>query len=85
MYRQQIKRLKESLSRILIEENAKSRVYSDCGTILANRAWRVGRSNNNKIFYKDIENEKGNTLLIYYWMQVALKVEIREMWQFKLT
>lgn len=48
MYRQQIKRLKESLSRILIEENAKSRVYSDCGTILANRAWRVGRSNNNK-------------------------------------
>ncbi len=38
MYRQQIKRLKESLSRILIEENAKSRVYSDCGTILANRA-----------------------------------------------
>ena len=63
MYRQQIKRLKESLSRILIEENAKSRVYSDCGTILANRAWRVGRSNNNKIFYKDIENEKGKYVI----------------------
>lgn len=63
MYRQQIKRLKESLSRILIEENAKTRVYSDCGTILANRAWRVGRSNNNKIFYKDIENEKGKYVI----------------------
>ncbi len=63
MYRQQIKRLKESLARILIEENAKSRIYSDCGTILANRAWRVGRSNNNKIFYKDIENEKGKYVI----------------------
>lgn len=49
--------------RILIEENVKSRVYFDCGIILVNRVWRVGRSNNNKIFYKDIENEKGKYVI----------------------
>ncbi len=85
MYRQQIKRLKESLSRILIEENAKSRVYSDCGTILANRAWRVGRSNNNKIFYKDIENEKGKYVIDILLDASGSQSRNQEMWQFKLT
>lgn len=63
IHRRNITKLKESLLRILIEENEKSRVYSDCGNIYANRAWRVGRSDNNKIFYRDIENEKGRYVI----------------------
>lgn len=63
IYKRNINKLKENLSRILIEESINDRVYSDCGTIDANRAWRVGRSNNNKIFYKDIENEKGRYVI----------------------
>lgn len=59
VHRRNITKLKDNLSRILIEENEKSRVYSDSGIVCANRAWRVSRSNNNKIFYRDIENEKG--------------------------
>ena len=63
IYKRNINKLKENLSRILIEESINDRVYSDCGTIDANRAWRVGRSSNNKIFYKDIENEKGRYVI----------------------
>lgn len=50
-------------SRILIEESAIDRIYSDGGTICANRAWRIGRSNNSKVFYKDIRNEKGKYVI----------------------
>lgn len=63
IYRRSINKLKESLSRILIEENVINKVYSDYGNIDAKRAWRVGRSNNNKIFYRDIENEKGRYVI----------------------
>ncbi|MCH1959099.1 nitric oxide reductase activation-like protein [Romboutsia hominis] len=63
IYKRNILKLKETLLRILIEENEKSRVYCDSGTIYANRAWRATRSNNNKIFYKDIENEKGRYVI----------------------
>lgn len=63
VYKGNIKKLTENISRILIEESINDRVYSDCGTIDANRAWRVGRSSNNKIFYKDIENEKGRYVI----------------------
>lgn len=63
LHKRSINKLKESLSRILIEESAKDRVYSDGGTICANRAWRIGRSDNNKIFYKDIQNEKGKYVI----------------------
>ncbi|MGG7060595.1 nitric oxide reductase activation-like protein, partial [Clostridium tertium] len=54
IHKRNIIKLKDSLSRILIEESETSRVYSDCGTIHANRAWRATKSSNNKIFYKDI-------------------------------
>lgn len=63
VHRRNIKKLKENLSRILIEENETSRVYSDYGFVTANRAWRISRSNNNKIFYKDIINEKGKYVI----------------------
>jgi len=63
LHRRNIKKLKENISRILIEENESSRVYSDYGTVCANKAWRVSRSNNNKIFYRDIVNEKGKYVI----------------------
>ena len=59
LHKRSINKLKESISRILIEESAVDRIYSDNGTICANKAWRIGRSNNTKVFYKDIQNEKG--------------------------
>ncbi|MEW9077919.1 hypothetical protein [Terrisporobacter glycolicus] len=63
LHKRSINKLKESISRILIEESAIDRVYSDGGTICANRAWRIGRSNNTKVFYKDIRNEKGKYVI----------------------
>ena len=63
LHKRNINKLKESISRILIEESSIDRIYSDSGTICANRAWRIGRSNNNKIFYKDIQNEKGKYVI----------------------
>ncbi|MGL4911419.1 MAG: nitric oxide reductase activation-like protein [Romboutsia sp.] len=63
VHKRNIVKLKENLSRILMEENETSRIYSDCGTINANKAWRATRSNNKKIFYKDIENEKGRYVI----------------------
>ena len=52
VYRRQINKLRECFSRLLIEESSSDRLYSDCGTIYANKAWRIGRSSNNKIFYR---------------------------------
>lgn len=63
LHKRSINKLKESISRILIEESAVDRIYSDGGTICANRAWRIGRSNNTKVFYKDIKNEKGKYVI----------------------
>lgn len=63
VHRRNIKKLKENICRILIEENESSKVYSDYGNVCANRAWRISRSNNNKIFYKNIVNEKGKYVI----------------------
>ena len=63
VHRRNIKKLKENISRILVEENESTKVYSDYGNVCANRAWRISRSNNNKIFYKDIVNEKGRYVI----------------------
>ncbi len=63
LHKRSINKLKESISRILVEENAIDRIYSDGGTICANRAWRIGRSNNTKVLYKDIRNEKGKYVI----------------------
>lgn len=63
IYKRNITKLKENISRILIEESITDRIYSDYGTINANKAWRIGRSNNNKVFYRDIENEKGKYVI----------------------
>lgn len=63
VYRRQINKLRECFSRLLIEESSSDRIYSDCGTIYANKAWRIGRSSNNKIFYKDVDNGKGRYVI----------------------
>lgn len=63
VYRRQINKLRECFSRLLIEESSSDRLYSDCGTIYANKAWRIGRSSNNKIFYKDVDNGKGRYVI----------------------
>lgn len=63
IHKRSINKLKESISRILIEESGIDRIYSDGGNICANRAWRLGRSNNTKVFYKDIRNEKGKYVI----------------------
>lgn len=63
LHKRSINKLKESISRILIQESAIDRIYSDAGTICANRAWRIGRSNNTKVFYKDIRNERGKYVI----------------------
>lgn len=63
LHKRSINKLKESILKILIEENSVDRIYSDGGTICANRAWRIGRSNNTKVFYKDIRNEKGKYVI----------------------
>ena len=63
IHKRNIVKLKDSISRILIEESERSRIYSDCGTVYANRVWRASKSNNKKIFYKDVENEKGKYVI----------------------
>ncbi len=63
IHKRSINKLKESISRILIEENAIDRIYSDGGTICANKCWRIGRSDNTRVFYKDIKNEKGKYVI----------------------
>lgn len=63
LHKRSINKLKESISRILIEESAVDRIYSNNGTICANKAWRIGRSNNTEVFYKDIQNEKGKYVI----------------------
>ncbi|MGL5348659.1 MAG: nitric oxide reductase activation-like protein [Peptostreptococcaceae bacterium] len=63
IHKRNIIKLKQNISRILIEESETSRIYSDYGNVYAPRAWRVSRSNNNKIFYRDIINEKGKFVI----------------------
>lgn len=63
VHKRNIIKLKDSISRILVEESETSRVYSDYGSVFAQRAWRISRSNNNKIFYRDIVNEKGKYVI----------------------
>lgn len=63
VHKRNIIKLKENISRILVEENETSRVFSDYGSVYASRAWRVSRSNNNKIFYRDIVSEKGKYVI----------------------
>lgn len=63
IHKRNIKKLSENITRILIEESEKTRIDSDSGNVNANKVWRVGKSSNNKIFYKDIENEKGKYVI----------------------
>ncbi|CAH2213327.1 vWA domain-containing protein [Tepidibacter aestuarii] len=59
IYRRNISRLKDILTKTLIAEKEISRVYSDSGSLAANKLWRIGRSNNTKVFTRVEDNEKG--------------------------
>ena len=63
IHKRNIKKLKESISRILIQESSKNRIYSNGGSICANRVWRALKSDNKKMFFKDIDNEKGRYVI----------------------
>ena len=55
-----INKLKESMARTLVQEETKDTIPSDSGAMVANKLWRVGRSSNNKVFVKTIDNDKGS-------------------------
>ncbi|WFD12187.1 cobaltochelatase CobT-related protein [Tepidibacter hydrothermalis] len=59
IYRRNITRLKDILTKTLVAEKEISRVYSYSGSLDANKLWRIGRSNNTKVFTKVEDNEKG--------------------------
>lgn len=58
-HRRNISRLKDILTKTLIAEKEIARVYSDSGSLAANKLWRIGRSNNTKVFTRVEDNEKG--------------------------
>ncbi|WP_099189323.1 cobaltochelatase CobT-related protein [Tepidibacter mesophilus] len=59
IYRRNISRLKDILTKTLMAEKEISRVYSYSGSLDANKLWRIGRSNNTKVFTRSEDNEKG--------------------------
>lgn len=54
-----IVKLKRTIIQTLIAESETSYLPSERGEIVANKLWRIGRSNNTKIFQKTITNDKG--------------------------
>ncbi len=58
IYKHNINKLKESILRTLVEEEMADPISSDSGTLVANKLWRIGRSANNKVFLKTIDNNK---------------------------
>jgi len=59
VYKRNIMRLKQTILQTMVAENQKTVIPADHGVIVANRLWRVGRSDNRKLFNKIIDNEKG--------------------------
>jgi hypothetical protein len=60
VFKRNINKLKESMSRTLVQEEVMDAIPSDAGLLIANKLWRIGRSNNNKVFVKNIDNNKGS-------------------------
>lgn len=60
VFKRNINKLKESISRTLIQEEISDRIPSDAGKLIANKLWRINRSSNNKVFVKTIDNDKGS-------------------------
>ncbi|MDK2564048.1 nitric oxide reductase activation-like protein [Romboutsia sedimentorum] len=59
IYKRNIKKLKDNIGRMLIKEQEKDIIHSDNGNLVANKLWKVGKSQDNKVFYKNINNDKG--------------------------
>lgn len=60
VFKRNINKLKESISRTLVQEEIIDAIPSDAGQLIPNKLWRVGRSSNNKVFVKNIDNNKGS-------------------------
>ncbi len=60
VFKRNINKLKESLSRTLVQEEIEDQIPSDAGNIVASKLWRVNRSSNNKVFVKTVDNDKGS-------------------------
>ncbi len=52
-------KLKEMITKTLTAEQERTAISSDSGTININKLWRIGRSQNPKIFTKVLDNQKG--------------------------
>lgn len=59
VHQRNINKLRDSLIRTMVQEEASEDILSRSGQLVANRLWRVGRSNNTKLFVQKIDNEKG--------------------------
>ncbi|MBC3803698.1 nitric oxide reductase activation-like protein [Acetobacterium fimetarium] len=55
-----VNKLKESMSRTLVQEEIMDAIPSDAGLLVANKLWRINRSSNHKVFVKNIDNNKGS-------------------------
>ncbi|MDD3305909.1 MAG: nitric oxide reductase activation-like protein [Acetobacterium sp.] len=60
VFRRNINKLRESMSRTLVQEEIVDAIPSDAGQLIPNKLWRIGRSSNNKVFVKNIDNNKGS-------------------------
>ncbi|MBU4440708.1 MAG: nitric oxide reductase activation-like protein, partial [Firmicutes bacterium] len=60
VFKRNINKLKESMSRTLVQEEIVDAIPSDAGQLIPNKLWRIGRSSNNKVFVKNIDNNKGS-------------------------
>ncbi|NLN98203.1 MAG: nitric oxide reductase activation-like protein [Eubacteriaceae bacterium] len=60
VHQRNINKLRDSLIRTMVQEEASDQISSRSGQLVANRLWRVGRSNNNKLFVQSIDNDKGH-------------------------
>ncbi len=59
VHQRNINKLRDSLIRTMVQEEAADRILAGSGQLVANRLWRVGRSSNTKLFQRTVDNEKG--------------------------
>jgi Nitric oxide reductase activation protein len=60
VFKRNINKLRESMSRTLVQEEIIDAIPSDAGRLIPSKLWRIGRSSNNKVFVKNIDNNKGS-------------------------
>lgn len=60
VFKRNINKLRESMSRTLVQEEIVDAIPSDSGQLIPSKLWRIGRSSNNKVFVKNIDNNKGS-------------------------